>query len=255
MALFSIVTINWNNLAGLEKTYRSVASQTCKDYRWIVVDGASTDGGVEWLNALNDPHAEITSEKDKGIYDAMNKGLERSTLTDGYTLFMNSGDTFADEHVLEKVANAIKSAPKRPRFVWGDYYTQREDSPTRAHTAKDADKLWVGMLSSHQAMYFENQRLRQQQTRFREKYRLSADYCMLIEFVKDIPRDELLKLSFPLCVFDMTGISETQRFAALKEDMQIRRLFLKLSSPHSFLLYLLHYAHTHTKMLRANFGR
>lgn len=255
MALFNIVTINWNNLAGLEKTYRSVASQTHGDFRWIVIDGASTDGGVEWLNSLSDPRAEITSEKDKGIYDAMNKGIDQSTRSDGFTLFMNSGDTFADEHVLERVAAAVQKAPRMPSFIWGDYYTQRDDGPLVPHTAKDASKLWVGMLASHQTMYFGNERLRKQKIRFRENYRLSADYCMLIEFVKDLPREELLKLSFPMCVFDMSGISERQRFKALKEDLQIRRHFLKLSSPHSFLLYVLHYVHTHTKMLRANLGR
>jgi putative colanic acid biosynthesis glycosyltransferase len=253
MALFSIVTINWNNLAGLEKTYKSVASQTCRDFRWIVVDGASTDGGAEWLSSLDDPMAEITSEKDNGIYDAMNKGIAKACETDGYTVFMNSGDTFADPHVLEQIAKAIGSAAVRPQYVYGNYYTQRENGPLRLGQAKDLSKIWVGMPCSHQAMYFANNRL--SRIRFREQYRLSADYCMMIEFVKDLPKEEVLKLPMPLCVFDMTGISERQRFKALKEDVQIRRQFLKMSSPPNLLLYLLHYVHTHTKMIRASSGR
>ncbi|WP_282343741.1 glycosyltransferase [Pseudomonas sp. PS02288] len=85
MTSFSIVTINWNNLAGLTKTYESVAAQTYRNFRWIVIDGASNDGSVEWLKELKDDHAEITSERDKGIYDAMNKGLVKASETPGYT--------------------------------------------------------------------------------------------------------------------------------------------------------------------------
>ena len=101
MISFSIVTINWNNFDGLKETYRSLASQTYRNFRWIVIDGASKDGSGEWLRQLDDSQAEITIEPDKGIYDAMEKGRQRAVETPGFTLFLNSGDSFADPTVLE----------------------------------------------------------------------------------------------------------------------------------------------------------
>ncbi|WP_313515791.1 glycosyltransferase family 2 protein [Pseudomonas sp.] len=254
MTSFSIVTINWNNLAGLAKTYESVAAQTYRNFRWIVIDGASNDGSVEWLKELKDDHAEITSERDKGIYDAMNKGLVKASETPGYTLFLNSGDTFYDESVLEKVAQAVSAAEHPPKYVYGDYYLQNATGVLRAASAKKIDRLMMGMPSSHQAMYFENEHLRT--VRFRENYKLSADYCMIVEFLHGLDLSKaVLQLKTPLCVFDTTGISQQRRFDALKEDMQIRRNYMKLSSAKVSALYLLHYVHTHTKLVRAALGR
>ena len=103
----SIITINYNNAAGLKKTLDSVAAQTYKDFEHIIVDGASTDGSVDEIIAYSQsPIAnrhKITwlSEPDTGIYNAMNKGVR---LAQGeYTLMLNSGDYLVDEHVIEKV--------------------------------------------------------------------------------------------------------------------------------------------------------
>src|SRR5690606_13899782 len=122
MVSFSIVTINWNNFAGLKDTYQSLSSQTYRNFRWIVVDGASTDGGAEWLQALDEPLAEITVEPDKGLYDAMEKGRAKAVQTPGYTLFLNSGDCLADDRVLEKIAAQVESAAIKPKFIYGDFY-------------------------------------------------------------------------------------------------------------------------------------
>jgi putative colanic acid biosynthesis glycosyltransferase len=253
MTSFSIVTINWNNLAGLRQTYRSLAGQTHRDFRWIVIDGASTDGSAEWLAALADARAEITSEPDRGIYDAMNKGLLQASQTEGYTLFLNSGDTLCDASVLARVAAAIERAEVAPKYVYGDYYLKNAAGTLKSARAKGIEHLAIGMPSSHQAMYFENRHLGG--VHFREDYRLSADYCMIIEFVAGLPKSAVLQLPMPLCIFDTTGISQRRRLDALKEDLQIRRRFLKLSSRSAAALYLLHYLHTCTKLARTALGR
>lgn len=254
MTDFSIVTINWNNLEGLKTTYQSVAAQTHRRFRWIVIDGASTDGSLAWLNALDESRAEITSERDKGIYDAMNKGLRRAVETPGYTLFLNSGDALAEPDTLARIAAAIEAAEVSPKFVYGDFYRKAESGRLTRIAAKPIERLRMGLPASHQTMYFENERLREMH--FRECYKLSADYCMLIEFLTGVDRSTgVLQLPFPLCVFDTTGISHKRRFEALREDMQIRMRFLKLSMVNAFTLYCLHYLHTHTKQLRAAFDR
>ena len=109
----SIITINYNNAAGLKKTLDSVASQTCTDFEHIIVDGASTDGSVdiirEYENQLNITHSTIhllwSSEPDNGIYDAMNRGIRKAT--GEYVQILNSGDLLAAPDVTERMMAAL----------------------------------------------------------------------------------------------------------------------------------------------------
>ena len=97
----SIITVNLNNLEGLKKTYESVVSQTFTDYEWLVIDGGSTDGSREFIEQHQDKFSYWCSEPDKGIYNAMNKGIVRAK--GEYLNFMNSGDCFACEETLAVV--------------------------------------------------------------------------------------------------------------------------------------------------------
>ena len=98
---FSIITIGRNDLAGLKVAAQSIASQTCQDLEWIVSDGASTDGSVEWLESANLAYLDFISEPDNGIQDAYNKGIARAT--GEILVFINSGDMFASEETLALV--------------------------------------------------------------------------------------------------------------------------------------------------------
>lgn len=97
----SIVTINYNNLAGLRKTMESVFSQTCKDFEYIVIDGASTDGSAEYVRTQADKLTYWVSEPDTGIYNAMNKGVRAAT--GEYVLMLNSADSLVDEYVIARI--------------------------------------------------------------------------------------------------------------------------------------------------------
>lgn len=103
----SIITVNLNNLEGLKKTYESVVCQTFTDYEWIVIDGGSTDGSREFIEQHQDKFAYWCSDPDKGIYNAMNKGIVRAK--GEYLNFMNSGDCFACEETLAKVLVAERT--------------------------------------------------------------------------------------------------------------------------------------------------
>ena len=98
---YSIITINYNNREGLLKTIKSVISQTCHDYEYIVIDGGSTDGSRDIIEQYADHISYWVSEKDKGIYNAMNKGIRQSK--GDYLSFMNSGDCFYNDRVLNDV--------------------------------------------------------------------------------------------------------------------------------------------------------
>ena len=97
----SIITINYNNLEGLKKTYESVVCQTWTDYEWIIIDGGSTDGSREFIEEHQDKFAYWCSEPDKGVYNAMNKGIAKAQ--GEYLNFMNSGDRFYDHQTLNEV--------------------------------------------------------------------------------------------------------------------------------------------------------
>lgn len=107
----SIITINYNNALGLKKTLDSVAVQTCVDFEHIIVDGASSDGSVDVIREYEKnltanllplaSHLKWTSEKDNGIYNAMNKGIKMAI--GEYLLFLNSGDYLVDENVIVEI--------------------------------------------------------------------------------------------------------------------------------------------------------
>ena len=102
---FTIVTINYNNICGLKRTIDSVTIQSHKDYEWIVIDGGSTDGSKELIEQYASHFSYWVSEPDKGVYNAMNKGLKRAK--GEYTIFLNSGDCFANPNVLTDVVQEL----------------------------------------------------------------------------------------------------------------------------------------------------
>ena len=99
--LISVVTICYNAKNDLEKTILSVLSQTYQDIEYIIIDGGSTDGTVDIIHKYSERLFYWISEPDKGIYDAMNKGMDRAT--GSWINFMNAGDTFCDNEVIKNI--------------------------------------------------------------------------------------------------------------------------------------------------------
>ena len=104
---YSIITVNYNNYEGLRRTIKSVVCQTYKDYEYIIIDGGSTDGSAELIRQYTDHLTFWVSEPDKGIYNAMNKGVAHAN--GEYLNFMNSGDCFYDENVLQTLKAHLDS--------------------------------------------------------------------------------------------------------------------------------------------------
>ena len=110
----SIITINLNNFAGLQKTMQSVFEQTFTDYEYIIIDGGSTDGSEEFIKKHENKLAYWVSEKDKGIFNAMNKGLIKSK--GKYILILNSGDLLIDNNSLQILFEKGENAD----IIYGD---------------------------------------------------------------------------------------------------------------------------------------
>lgn len=101
--LFSVITINYNHADGLRRTINSVVKQSCKDFEYIIIDGASTDGSIDAIKE-NQEHIDYwVSESDGGIYPAMNKGVKAAH--GDYCIFMNSGDEFYSADVIKNIKN------------------------------------------------------------------------------------------------------------------------------------------------------
>jgi len=101
MPILSIITINYNNKKGLERTIASVIDQTFADYEFIVIDGGSTDGSAEEIKRNSSKLTYWISERDNGVYHAMNKGIKKAV--GNYCLFLNSGDCLTDNNILSNL--------------------------------------------------------------------------------------------------------------------------------------------------------
>lgn len=223
----SIITINYNNIEGLRKTIDSVLSQTWHDFEWIIIDGGSTDGSKELIEdtakqlASSDfnPLSYWCSEPDKGIYNAMNKGIKHCN--GEYINCMNSGDSFYDTHTLEKVFKVTYKAG----VLYGD--TLRIGKDTYIETFPDTFDIYYlyHKCLCHQAMFVKTTLL--QKNGFDEKYRICADYAKWIEL--SMNNIEFKHINHIICKFDGFGISAAYKELMKKENA---KLFSELIPTH-----------------------
>ena len=243
-----IITITFNNLIELQRTYHSLLSQTSHHFRWIVIDGASTDGSHEWLEKLDTPFSfKWISEPDTGIYNAMNKGI---TLihNNGYTIFMNSGDEFHSPDVIFKIGVQLDNyllspGQSKPFLVYGDAVNVTPDGSEYLSISRAPGHAIKGMLASHQAMFFNNRLL--SIVRYDERYRLSADYDLMCKFIKagTLFGNAPLRVNIKICRFYLNGVSVLHREKAMKEDYFIRRRIMDATTITACSLYLAHKIH------------
>ena len=162
--MLSIVTINWNNAAGLERTIESLRSQSSSQFEWVFVDGNSTDDSCKLAQAFIRNGDQMISESDTGIYNAMNKGTR---LANGsHILFLNSGDVFADTKAIEKINSDLQGQP--------DLIMYGFEVRGKVRMPKPAWRRFWSMPTSHQAMVLNRKILLAQP--YDESYRFAADF-------------------------------------------------------------------------------
>ncbi|MGC4021815.1 MAG: glycosyltransferase family 2 protein [Cyclobacteriaceae bacterium] len=165
---FSIITINYNNKNGLKKTIESVVSQVYTDYEYIVIDGGSADGSKEEIEENANKISFWVSEPDKGIYNAMNKGLKQAK--GDYCLFLNSGDYFVDGNVLSKVA----AIPFIEDIVAGDIVVEETGVKVKAHAEVSMYEFFKRSLP-HQASFIKKEIL-DKMGGYDENYKILSDW-------------------------------------------------------------------------------
>ena len=179
--LFSIITVTWNAAAVIAPTLDSVQRQTSSDYEMLLMDGASTDETLSMVRQASIAGLRVFSEPDKGLYDAMNKGIARAH--GRYLIFLNAGDAFADDAVLARLA---RLATGNPGVIYGQ--TQLVDAGRNvvgkrhltAPKRLTANSFLNGMVVCHQAFVARRDLVPQ----YDMQYRLSADYDWCIKVLR-----------------------------------------------------------------------
>lgn len=216
--LFSIITVTYNAEKEIRSTLRSVDGQKFKLFEHLIIDGASTDDTMKIATSDLRPYRTVISAPDRGIYDAMNKGLDMAR--GDYVIFLNAGDTFHSPYTLSHVGRQIMNHDF-PGVVYGqtdivDAQGKKvADRHLRAPRILTYDSFKGGMVVCHQAFFA----LRRLTGRFDLRYRFSADYDWCIRVLQhsrmNVYIDEVL------ADFLQDGTTRRNRFRSLRERFRI----------------------------------
>lgn len=181
MNRISIITVNFNNLSGLQKTMQSVLSQEYVNMEYIVVDGGSTDGSKDFIMSHQNKLSYWCSEKDKGIYDGMNKGIAKAT--GDYILFLNSGDYLTNQHILNDIFKdkLYNEDLLIGRQLYIDSFGRRGISP-RLRMSEFSITYFLSSTIPHQATFI-NRNLFEKIGYYDITYKVSADWVFWIKVV------------------------------------------------------------------------
>jgi len=212
---YSIITINYNDKEGIAQTIKSVISQTNKDYEYIIIDGGSTDGSVDIIKENQNHITYWVSEKDKGVYHAMNKGI--AVARGEYCIFMNSGDIFHSSDVIETLSQYKED------IICGKVL--RNDFHNPVGHNKPTITLVDLMRRSlpHQAMVIKTELLVKHP--YDEKYKILSDWKFCIEAII-FDNCTFRNIDYIVADFDLSGISTTAGALFAKErELIIPELF------------------------------
>lgn len=236
---FSVVTIVYNGQDYIEKTMKSVLDLDYDHVEYIIIDGASSDSTMNIIKKYASKIAFVHSEKDSGLYDAMNTGL--SYCTGDYVIFMNGGDKFYDSSVLKKVSDRIRQEDVEYDFLYGDSYIDTIlDKQLLYKKARNYKYFWYGMFANHQSMFYNLSIIRKYDLKFDITYKISADYKFTIQFISC--SNTILYLNFPVCVYLLGGISIVNRNLGLLEADHARAEILNYNIFHRQLIKVMIYS-------------
>lgn len=225
----SIVTINRNNLAGLEKTLQSVAVQTFKEFEYIIIDGASTDGSVEVIKKYESEFAHLkwVSEPDSGIYNAMNKGIRMAS--GDYIQILNSGDCLAGLDVTERMLSALENLGN-PSILYGNMVKSFPDGRQWVDKSFEGREItmldmYIGTLN-HDPTYIRHD-LFEKYGYYDENLRIVSDWKWYLQAIV-LGGEKPQYVDIDVTLFDMSGISETNKELDQAERKQVlEQLFPK----------------------------
>lgn len=180
----SIITVTFNSAATLADTLRSVAGQTWQDTEHIIVDGASTDDTMSIVRRHSDKVAKVVSEPDRGVYDAMNKGLALST--GDIVGFLNADDMYASENALDQVVKAFSNPDVDACYADLVYVDRKDTSKVRRAWKSQVFTPWLfsnGWMPPHPT-FFARRKVFKEYGYFDLSYRFAADFELMMRFLE-----------------------------------------------------------------------
>ena len=218
----TVITVSFNEEKNIARTVESVLNQTSCDFEYIICDGKSTDRTVEIAEKYKAKFAKkgvdyiINSEKDKGIYDGMNKGIELAT--GDYVYFLNAGDWFYSDDVIEKVVSGALLHDK-PDVVYGDAIGV--DRSVVNVIKSDDSRLTESMTICHQALFASAKIMKEK--KFNLNYRIAADYDFLLSL--KLSGGSFVGLGFVIAYYSYDGVSTVNVDACYNEQADIRESY------------------------------
>lgn len=214
MKLISVITVVRNNKVGFEYTARSIVNQTADKrlYEWVVIDGASTDGTQDVIRNYTEYICYYVSEPDCGVYDAMNKAIQNSE--GDYLIFMNSGDSFSDNHILETVL--CSDYIGKYDFLIGNSYDILPNGKKQIDVIPDqitASLLFKRNLG-HQSVFIKRNNFYSatgQFTGYDTSYKIMADAKHFFENIV-LNNASVVHTNLVISNYDTTGISSINSF-------------------------------------------
>lgn len=214
MAILSVITVNLNNRAGLEKTMTSVLNQTFENIEYIVIDGNSTDGSKSLIENYSNRLAYRVSEPDSGIYNAMNKGIRKAS--GKYCLFLNSGDYLCSEHTLQRVFDHDLKAD----IVYGNVIFE-ETNEVVQFPANLTLRQFIVSTIAHPSTFIKTE-LFQKFGLYNEKYVVGSDLEFFIKVVI-LENCTTEAVNENISYFNQKGISSQNITLSQKERQEIIR--------------------------------
>lgn len=207
----SIITINYNNKEGLQKTIDSVVSQTWWDFEWIIIDGGSSDGSKELIAQYQQHFAYCCSEPDKGVYNAMNKGVDHAY--GEYLLFLNSGDALYDKDVLQRVHDLKLDAD----IISGQIVRMDNNQLLRSYDESILKQLYYNTLN-HQGTFIKSSLF--VNLRYDETLKVVSDWKFWLDSI--VWKNAKVKMiDLIIAKQDMTGISSVHADQDKMERKQV----------------------------------
>lgn len=212
--LISIITINLNNASGLKKTIESVASQSFNNYEYVVIDGGSTDGSFDIIEQNSAHVNHWVSEKDNGIYSAMNKGILAAS--GEYLLFLNSGDYLSAPDILQKISGYLG----KEDIVYGNLYQLVKARLVETiYPATITAKYFFVNSIPHPASFIKKE-LFEKYGLYNTKYKIVSDWEFF--FLAVCKHNCTTRhLPFFVTVYNLLGISHTQSSLSQSEREQV----------------------------------
>lgn len=175
----SIITVCYNSAATIEETIKSVESQNYSNFEYIIVDGNSKDSTKEIIEKYNHVITRWISEPDKGLYDAMNKGIAMAT--GDYIGILNSDDTFYEKETLTKIADFLMKNPVDA--CTGDIVQHKNGKIIRKYSSKNwnPEKLKIGFMPPHPSIFFKKE-LFSKLGDYVLGYKIASDYELIIRY-------------------------------------------------------------------------